>query len=263
MKKKKGKKKRSKVYKVVQVILLAVVIVCVWNIGSYLKQRHDSKEEFSAIQKTVKEISLPDKNKKDGKNKLSYKEIMEALLSKNGDSVAWLSVEGTENEYPVVQTPGDNNYYLRRGFNKSYNIAGVPFLDKDNKADFTDQNSVIYGHMMYYDDTMFGVFRNYFDQEYVDNSPKTIKLATKNGVYTYRIFSIHTLPAEAKYRIPNMDPDAFVKFMETTQADSAANFHYDKGFHKDDRILTLSTCPPNGDKSKRVAVVGILEDIEK
>ena len=63
--------------------------------------------------------------------------------------VGWLRVDGTNIDYPVLQTPGDNEYYLRRGFDRLYSTAGSLFLDERCRlgADPT-ANWLIYGHNM-------------------------------------------------------------------------------------------------------------------
>lgn len=242
-------------YRTLQVVLLAIIIFCVWNIGSYVVQRVDSDNQYEEIQSSVK--SLETKSGKESKQAAKDAQVVASLKAKNKDTVAWISIDGTENEYPVVQR--DNSYYLSHDFQGQTNVAGVPFLDQDNKPDFSDQNSVIYGHMLRYNNSMFGIFRNYFDQSYVDASPKTITITTDKGPQVYRIFSIHHVPEEANYRSPNLPEADYLKFLQATKNDSEIDFKYDKELTAQDRIITLSTCPPNRDWSKRVAIVAVLQ----
>jgi sortase B len=69
----------------------------------------------------------------------------DALLEINEDTVAWVSVPGTLIDYPVVVSM-DNYDYLERGFDGKKNWYGTPFMDMGNSSDFTDRNTVIYGH---------------------------------------------------------------------------------------------------------------------
>ena len=69
-----------------------------------------------------------------------------SLKKINPDVVAWLRIPGVL-EYPVVRGQ-DNFYYLSHTVQKTYNIAVSIFLDYRNEADFSDSNSITYGHNM-------------------------------------------------------------------------------------------------------------------
>lgn len=114
----------------------------------------------------------------------------EKLKQENSDTVAWLKVENTNIEIPVVQAK-DNSYYLTHNFNKKYNVAGWVFADYKNKFDETDKNIVVYGHNMR-DDSMFGSLKNVINEEWYDNKDNQyITFITENEYQTYQIFSIY------------------------------------------------------------------------
>lgn len=81
------------------------------------------------------------------------------LKSKNKDIVAWIYSEGTQINYPIVQSK-DNDYYLRRLLDGTYNQGGTIFMDYRNNKNFEDYNTIIYGHNMK-NNTMFGTLINY------------------------------------------------------------------------------------------------------
>ena len=78
----------------------------------------------------------------------------ERLQEENKDIIAWLYCPDTEINYPVVQSK-DNEYYLRRLLDGTWNIAGTLFMDYRNAADCSDLHTIIYGHNMK-NNTMFG-----------------------------------------------------------------------------------------------------------
>ena len=135
-------------------------------------------------------------------------------------------------------------------------------MDYRNKKELTDQNTIIYAHMMYYGDEMFGVLKHFTDQKYVDQSPKTVTLTTDQGVFTYRLFSIEHVGATDPYRIPNKPGDEFMGDMLAAYAASEADFDLSAEFNEKDRIITLSTCTTDQDESERIAVLGVLEKVE-
>ena len=101
-----------------------------------------------------------------------------ALEAQNPDVVAWVQIPDTDVDYPVVQTT-DNDFYLDHNFAKEPSSFGCIFLDCDCAADFSDQNSILYGHHMR-NGSMFKVLIDYEDPEFLAGHPY-IYLATPDG----------------------------------------------------------------------------------
>ena len=66
----------------------------------------------------------------------------------NSDVYAWITVPGTEIEYPILQHHSDNSYYFMHNIDGSYGYPGCIYTENLNSKDFTDNNMVIYGHNM-------------------------------------------------------------------------------------------------------------------
>lgn len=96
----------------------------------------------------------------------------------NPDTVAWLSIPDTAIDFPIVQTQ-DNEYYLSHSLEKENSSYGVPFLDYRCSNDFSDFNSIIYGHNIK-GEKMFAGLLNFQDKEYF-NSHSFGYLITENG----------------------------------------------------------------------------------
>ena len=250
------------IYRIIQAILILIILFCGYQIGSYYWQRYQSDKSYENL---AEELDLQTEPTSDTSNDATpevpdYEGIMAKLLAKNEDTVAYLEILGTKNAYPVMQAE-DNDFYLRRGFDKADNIQGSLFMDYVNKPNLSDQNTVIYGHTMNQGDAMFGIFKHFYEQEYVDRSEKAFRLFKQDGIYYYRIFSVYRVPADALYRVPNVEPEAWVQFLEDTRAQSEANFGWDKPFVASDRVVTLSTCTDDHNSDYRTAIVGILEKV--
>ena len=236
------------------------------EIGTYLWERRHSNSQLSQINQQLSDLTLSPATSVDSsegnKEKLvDYVALMERLKAMNKDTVAYITIYGSENRYPVLQAE-DNDYYLRRGIDEQYSIQGIPFMDYQNNPDLTDQNTVLYGHMMYYGDEMFGVLKHFFDQKYADESEKLFTLTNERGVYTYRIFSIRQPLATDPYRYPNLEEEKFLGNLQQDLAQSETNFHFDGTLSPHDRVVTLSTCTTNQDEERRIAVVGVLVKVE-
>ena len=179
----------------------------------------------------------------------------EGLGEINPEVIAWLKVEGIDASYPVAQGP-DNDFYLHRTFEKMDNFAGCIFLDAETSSDFTDQNSVIYGHNMK-NGSMFGKLKQYKDQALYDEYPY-FWIFAKNFIYQYRIFSaMETNSSNDLYKIRHYTEEDFEELLSNMHTHSLIDTGVTAG--SKDRIVTLSTCTANS--SVRFIVAGKLEQI--
>lgn len=177
------------------------------------------------------------------------------LLSVNSDIVGWLRIRALDISYPVVQGK-DNDYYLHRTFEKTDNFAGCLFVNSYNMGDFTDQNTIIYGHNMK-NGSMFGKLKNFNDPEVFKKS-RYFWIFTPDFIYQYRIFSASVVDKTGlTYQISFTD-DEFDQFISQAYSNSVVD-NQDVTVTKEDRIVTLSTC--TGDDSTRFVVMGKLAQI--
>lgn len=186
------------------------------------------------------------KNYKYGASYWNYTDIpmmdvnFDSLIEKNDDTVAWLQVNHTNINYPVVQT-NDNSYYLNHSFDKSYNVAGWLFLDYRSTTHNLKNNTIIYGHGRT-DEVMFGSLDNILDESwYTNDENRIVKLSTPNMDMLWEVFSIYTIPAESYYLTTNFENDtAYQNFLNTIVERSI--YDYNISVNSQDKILTLSTC---------------------
>lgn len=110
----------------------------------------------------------------------------DSLQAVNPEIVAWLSIDDTNIDYPVVQH-SDNDYYLHHLFTGEWNSSGCLFMDCNNQADFSDSHTIIYGHHMD-NGTMFQNLMGYKGQSFYDEHP-TAHLLTQSGAYAVEFFA--------------------------------------------------------------------------
>ncbi len=177
----------------------------------------------------------------------------ESLEAINPDIVGWLKIRALDLSYPVVQGE-DNDYYLHTSFENEYLFAGCLFLNYENKSDFSDKNSIIYGHNMR-SGSMFGTLKT-FANESVYSRSKYFWIYTKDIIYEYRIISARVVEDAGKtYQTSFKDTKDFQEFLD----DAIENSQVDNStvsVSTEDRIVTLSTC--TGDSSTRFVVQGKL-----
>lgn len=179
----------------------------------------------------------------------------DALWQENEDVVAWLYCPDTPIHYPVVQSE-DNSYYLRRLLNGEYNANGTLFLDYRNASDFSDFNSVIYGHHMK-NEAMFGTLVKYKEQEYYDEHPVLYLLTPEQNYKVELIAGFVTSSSAELYALVDT-PEARAALLE--KAVSESTFVPEAAASADDMLLTLSTCSYEYDDARYV-VLGKLTEI--
>lgn len=185
-----------------------------------------------------------------------------ALREKAPDVIGWLTLSDTAINYPVVQAD-NNDYYLRRLYDGTYNQAGCLFADYRSAADLSGRNTVIYGHNMR-DGSMFSTLREYVSQEFCEAHP-TMYLITPDCGYIVEIFAAFTAsPSEtgsdtSPWRVEWPDEDAFAKWLIRSAERSVINT--DVTVESGDRILSLSTCTNSG--KDRFLVMGKLTAVNE
>ena len=168
------------------------------------------------------------------------------LKSINSDTVGWIKVNGTNINYPFVQT-FDNTYYLKKDFNKKYNSAGWVFMDYRNSVKDFDKNTILYAHGRV-DGTMFGSLKNITKSNWYNNSDNhVVKLSTEYENTLWQVFSIYRIPETSDYLdIDFNNNEEYVKFLEMLQ--NRSEYKFDVSLNEEDKILTLSTCYKENDR---------------
>lgn len=175
------------------------------------------------------------------------------LYAQNNDIAGWITISGTNINYPVVHTEkmkGSNDYYLRTGFDNKYSRFGTIYAERTNNLGYMSEskNITLYGHNMKDDSTMFGQLLNYSKLDYYKKHP----LITFDTLYRdgkWKIFAVlvtNSTPYENNgyvfdYRKTDFSSDEqFLYWVNEVKKRSIINTTVQ--VDKDDEILTLQTC---------------------
>lgn len=240
-------------------VLGATAIFCsAMFMYQYLDSKN-SKAAFDDLTNLITEIDEPQKDTEAEEADLSTEELAaaeaalahekyDALFGQNNDFIGWIKIDGTNVNYPVMQTPNKPDFYLKRSFDKSYSDYGVPYIDEACMTGISN-NLVIYGHHMN-DGSMFADLCKYTDADFCKEHP-TIAFDTLSSLGKYEVvaaFKFDTNRETFKYNeYTLMDEAQFAEFMENVHARQL----YDTGVTAEygDQLLTFSTCEytyPNG-----------------
>ena len=174
-----------------------------------------------------------------------YEESFAKLLEINNDTKAWLKLNNTTINFPVVQS-SDNEFYLNHDFNKDVNANGWIFIDYRNNTTELDQNTIIYGHNTKAN-TMFATLKYALRESWYKNSDnQVIVFNTPDKQLRFKIFSIYVVDNTTDYLSINFNEEEFVNFINLIKGRSIYDFGEQVIYG--DKIITLSTCSDRGDK---------------
>lgn len=186
---------------------------------------------------------------------LKYKPVSgntETLRELPGNAVAWLTVDDTRIDYPVMQGE-TNSEYLNKNPHGEFSLSGSIFLDSRNDSTFSDPYSLIYGHHMEYG-AMFGALDKYADQAFFD-AHKTGSLTVVNGEeYHIKFFAVCKAQATEKaiFDPPQSDKKSLLDYLSKNALNDEPQ-EVDTGA----KLIALSTCQ-SAESNERMIVFGTL-----
>ena len=290
---KKKEKRKFNIYKLFTVLLAAILLVIVgymlrnWIVErNAQKQYEDLAESVNRLQNQVSDNAItPAGDRQDASTEVMETETEDAqeesdsaiagvdipqkqldwneLAKVNPDIYAWIYIPGTQVDYPVLQHPTDNTYYLNYNMNGTRGYPGCIYTEKANSKEFTDFDTVVYGHNMR-NDTMFASLHNYEDQTFFNNFPY-IYVYTKEKVLVYEIFAAYkTDDAHILHTNDFSTKEGRVSYLESIVKKSKNSPEVkDKiQLSVDSHLLTLSTCVSK-EADKRFVVQAILLNEEQ
>ena len=241
---KKKKKQKRAAFDIISGTIL-IVAVCVFVFSLYqlvmmLIPYHTGGKEYEKIQDLA--ISADS----DG---TGFSVDFDALLEINPDTIAWIRFdEPSIINYPVVKS-ADNN-----------NKLGAIFMDMRNSSDFSDRNTIIYGHHLNVSPDMFSRLHLYEDEEFCKEHPDFYIYTPDGKVRTYTVFSAGVVNAAAdNYDIEFASDEEFEQYIELCRESS--NYQVDVDVNAQSQILSLSTC--TGDqRDERFLLQGVLTAVD-
>lgn len=227
------KKKRSFLNRLITVILIIIIIVSgamlvpeLYQLYTEWKLRH----QYDAVvsQKIDDEIVInPD---------------WEKLQAMNPDIKGWIAIPNTPINYPILQGP-DNDYYLYRASNKENNKFGSIFLDASANPNFTDDNTIVYGHNVMGYKGMFSKLTDFLKPDFFDANP-VFYILTPEQKFECNVMSVNkVLDTANSYQTNFTSPQQVINLVNENK--QTAELSRDVEFRAGDNMVTLSTCDLN------------------
>jgi sortase B len=186
----------------------------------------------------------------------------ESLTAEYPDIYAWITIPGTQIDYPIVQHESDNAYYLNHTVDGRTRIEGAIFTENYNSKDFSDPNTLIYGHNMK-NGSMFKGLHKYKDKKFFSENSE-ILIYQEGRILRYKIFAAYVY--DSRHIMLSFDFDdanIYRSYLNSvlTKKDMSSNIDTTIGVTAEDKIITLSTC--NNNDSQRYLVQAVLLSIQE
>ena len=166
----KCKKKRGNLlYTLAMIVFAAIFLISGGLLVKRLLDDRKTESEFADLQSMIDTAAT---QAPAGENVNPNGARFAALRDKNSDFIGWISIDGTNLDFPVMYAPDNKDFYLRHDFNKAYSVYGVPYLDEQTTlgANAESDNLIIYGHNMK-TGTIFGCLTEYRRADYYQEHP--------------------------------------------------------------------------------------------
>ena len=245
---KKNNVKKVIIAVVVAIFLIVAVVLTKFFIDKSNNDPSNGDVTNSTQVQTTEPVAKPD-----------YSEYVE----QNPETVGWISIPGTQINFPVVQSV-DNEYYLTHTFDHKYDKRGAIYMDYRNDAVNLDANTIIYGHNDYKDGSVFSEIAYYDDIEYYKEHPM-IEFNTLDSYYQWKIYAVFITNQQAyddngyifNFIWPQMEGPNFKGYVE--ELNKRTLYYTGVDIKDGDRILTLSSCArvldTTGNRAKTSLVV--------
>lgn len=256
------KKRNKKYYLIIGLCLIGTASFA--GIGTYKYwQEKDAGKIYEEIKEKVSVEEKTDTEQEVQQPKVEIPIDFEALQAQNSDVYAWIKIPETNVDYPIVQSPDDNEYYLNHDINGKEKVEGAIFTENYNTKTFEDPNTVIYGHDMK-NGSMFQSIHKYMDRSFFDSNREII-IYLPDSILHYKIFAAHLY--DNRHLLMSFDfwnKGEYKEYLDSIFSMRNMNAFVDTSMEvtNEDKIITLSTCYA-GIASQRYLVQAVLVSIEQ
>ena len=258
--------------KILTCIIGIAALGCLGTGLVHLWQERHAGEEYEELRESAKTQTagtaedVPEEQTKQEEEAAEPPDIpvdFESLQAYNPDIYAWITIPGTAVDYPIVQRPGDNSYYLTHNTDGEESAEGAIFTEDYNSKDFTDPNTVIYGHNMR-NGSMFRSLHDYMDRSFFDEN-REVLIYMPDKILHYEIFAAYLY--DSRHLLLNFDfddPEVFARYLDDIKSIRDMSSFVDNSVEvtAEDKIITMSTCY-KGMNDRRYLVQAVLVSIEK
>ncbi|MBU5467574.1 class B sortase [Virgibacillus sp. MSJ-26] len=239
--------------KLVTIICIGVFAFAAHGLFDIFMDYYQNRKMMSNVQDTFyNAVSAEEGTQQEGDDgSKTIRPGFEELLKHNPDVVGWITIDGTQIDYPILQS-SNNQTYLTKNYNNNESRAGSIFLDYRNDVGIDELNTVVYGHRMK-DGSMFQHLTKFLDKDFFDEH-RTFEVDTLYDSYEAEIFAVYNTLTDFNYIETDFANEAeYEQLLKDIQ--DVSKFKTDVDITPDDRIITLSTCDYELDQNEGRLVI--------
>lgn len=264
-------RQNRKIRMLLSAILILIMLLCAGILIFRAVQKKQAAEAYRKLQEANEQMveQEPEPLEEPEPEKISYEGVpevdFETLWAEvNKDICAWITMPGTAIDYPVLRNASAEDphdaYYLEYNIDGSYGRPGTIYMEPCNSGEFTDYNTLLYGHNMH-DGTMFADLHKLDDADFFEQQ-EYVYIVTPEKVLVYRIFAAVNYDDRHIMRTYDFSKESQrQEFLDSlhSNADAGDKFKEDVEVTAESKILTMSTCIKNK-KTKRLLAEAVLVD---
>ncbi|MCD7757613.1 MAG: class B sortase [Clostridiales bacterium] len=263
---------KKALYRVVCIVCVVIFLAALGFLIRYLAIRQSANDAYASLQ-SASSVAEPEESQSDASAQevLELEEEMKREIdfadlqaNTNEDIYAWISIPDTNIDYPIVQHPTDDTYYLNYNLDGTAGLPGTIYTEKANAKDFSDFNTVIYGHNMQ-NGTMFQNLHNYSDGTFFEEHPYVYiyleDFTLKYQVYAaYEYSDVHML-----YAFDYSTEEGRQEFLDEIAGLRSLSYIYDEEVTvtTGSNVITLSTCVHNVPEKRFLVNAVLIQSVER
>lgn len=257
--------RKKNLYFLAFVIFFLIAVCGLVYVVNYHGKQQTAEKQYETIRETAEKPVIQEESKEEPEepepswrkeSSLNFQE----LWSHNEDIYSWIEIPGTEVNYPVLQHPTDDAYYLDHTVDHVKGLPGSIYSEKIHLKDFSSVHTVLYGHNMK-NDSMFGSLHDYEDENFFEEN-RYVYIYLPERTLVYEIFAAVTfsdayLPVYCDYE----DYKELIAFIEEIK-EAPGNVNDEIKFTEESKILTLSTCVANQPTNRFLVQAVLIDEYE-
>lgn len=252
------KLEKKKIWSVVLIVAFGIAVSLAsfqtgnGNFPEGMKRSLEVSTEFS-----VEDVKFTDES---GEISIDFGQLQEH----NSDIYAWITVPGTEIDYPVLQKSDSqdpyDNYYLNHTVDFAEGLPGAIYSQGVNHRDFEDPVTVLYGHNMK-NGGMFTSLHQFEEREFFEKN-RQVMIYTPEGAFIYEIFAaVEFSDALIPYEYEFSNLSEVQRYLDDV-GNCEGIFQKEVNVSKEDKILTLSTCYSGRDENRLLIQAVLVEKVQ-
>ena len=244
----------SKLQRILFLIFFAVFVFSAAAVARYAANSYAQKRSYRHLVELAEQSAENETAQPAQPQEPTMLARYEALYRENNDLVGWIKIDGTNINYPVVQSKDAPNFYLKHDFEKNYTDYGCPYAQQNCDVQAPSDNVVLYSHNMK-DGTMFSDLTNYKSESFWAQH-RTIQFDTLTQKNEYTVIAAFKGEAAELFAynafVDAATPEEFDAYVAAVKELAL----YDTGISAayGDKLITLSTCEYSFENGRMVVV---------